>query len=52
MKIAGLDLLVPPPLQMYQEFNDFLFNILCSPELEFQDDNLPPEKPGYKSSRV
>ena len=30
-------------LQMYQEFNDFLLNILCSPDLEFQTDNLPPK---------
>ena len=37
-------------VQMYQEFNDFLFNILCSPDLEFQTDNLPPPPPGSKSS--
>ena len=30
-------------MQMYQEFNDFLLNLICSPELEFQTDNLPPE---------
>jgi len=37
--------------QMYQEFNDFLLNIICSPQLEFQDDNLPPDK-SSRSSRV
>lgn len=38
--------------QMYQEFNDFLFNILCSPELEFQEDNLPQKAAPSKTSRV
>jgi len=42
---------MPRCLQMYQEFNDFLLNIICSPQLEFQDDNLPPDK-SSRSSRV
>ena len=27
---------------MYQEFNDFLLNILCDEHLNFQTDNQPP----------